>query len=137
MLEVQQRHHQTGGQTRPTSIGDVATGNGRDRDKQVHVLDLLASLDLTSPALRKGSFDFLPRHSIGQHRQRMAQIDHLIQAITEKVIGHGAAFKTPRKQAPLNVYLRVLTIRIHPTSQAFMRVAGVLQGRRFRLLSST
>jgi hypothetical protein len=26
--------------------------------------------------------------------------------------------------------LRVLTIRIHPTSQAFMRVAGVLQGRR-------
>jgi hypothetical protein len=37
--------------------------------------------------------------------------------------------KTPRKQAPLNIYLRVLTIRIHPTSQAFMRVSGVLQGR--------
>jgi hypothetical protein len=36
--------------------------------------------------------------------------------------------KTPRKQVPLNIYLRVLTIRIHPTSQAFMRVGGVLQG---------
>jgi hypothetical protein len=37
--------------------------------------------------------------------------------------------KTPRKQPPLNIYLRVLTIRIHPRSPAFMRVAGVLQGR--------
>jgi hypothetical protein len=37
--------------------------------------------------------------------------------------------KTPRKQAPLNIYLRVLTIRIHPKAPAFMRVAGVLQGR--------
>jgi hypothetical protein len=37
--------------------------------------------------------------------------------------------KTPRKQAPLNIYLRVLTIRIHPKPQAFMRVSGVLQGR--------
>jgi hypothetical protein len=27
----------------------------------------------------------------------MAQIDHLIQAISEKVIGHGAAFKNPQK----------------------------------------
>jgi hypothetical protein len=27
----------------------------------------------------------------------MAQIDHLIQAITEKVIGHGAAFKNSQK----------------------------------------
>ncbi len=37
--------------------------------------------------------------------------------------------KTPRKQAPLNIYLRVLTIRIHPRSAAFMRVSGVSQGR--------
>jgi hypothetical protein len=38
--------------------------------------------------------------------------------------------KTPRKQAPLNIYLRVLTIGNHPKASAFMRVAGVLQGRR-------
>jgi hypothetical protein len=37
--------------------------------------------------------------------------------------------RTPRKQAPLNIYLRVLNIRIHPRSSAFMRVAEVLQGR--------
>jgi hypothetical protein len=39
--------------------------------------------------------------------------------------------KTPRKQAPLNIYLRVLTIRIHPKAPAFMRTAEVLQGRLF------
>jgi hypothetical protein len=42
MFEVQQRHHQTGGQTRTAGIGDAATGNGRDRTKQVQILDLLA-----------------------------------------------------------------------------------------------
>jgi hypothetical protein len=36
--------------------------------------------------------------------------------------------KTPRKQLALNIYLRVLTIRIDNRSPAFMRVAGVLQG---------
>jgi hypothetical protein len=41
--------------------------------------------------------DFLPGHAVGQHRQRVAQIDHLIQAVTEKVIGHGAAFKNSQK----------------------------------------
>jgi hypothetical protein len=33
------------------------------------------------------------------------------------------------RSAAIHIYLRVLTIRIHPTSPAFMRVAGVLQGR--------
>jgi hypothetical protein len=33
----------------------------------------------------------------GEHRQRMAQIDHLIEAVAEKVIGHGAAFKNSQK----------------------------------------
>jgi hypothetical protein len=37
--------------------------------------------------------------------------------------------KTPRKQALLNIYMSVLTIRMHPRSRAFMRTAKVLQGR--------
>jgi hypothetical protein len=37
--------------------------------------------------------------------------------------------KTHRKQAPLNIYLRELAIQIHLTSQAFKRVAGILQER--------
>jgi hypothetical protein len=59
-----------------------------------------------------------------------AQIDHLVQAVAEKVIGHSAAFKTPRKQALLNIYLRVLFIQIHPISQAFVWVSGGVQGRQ-------
>jgi hypothetical protein len=92
MLEVQQRHHQTGGQTKLASIGDAANSNGRDRAKLIQVIDLLASLDRTRPPLRKGCLYFLPRHAIGQHRQWVVQIDHLIQAVAEKVIDRGAAF---------------------------------------------
>ena len=72
MLEVQQRQHQSGGQTRPPGIGDAATGNGRDQAIQVQVFDLLASLNLAHPALGEESLDFLPRHAIGQHRQWVA-----------------------------------------------------------------
>jgi hypothetical protein len=39
----------------------------------------------------------LPRHTVGQHCQRVAQIDHLVQAVAEKVIGHSAAFKNSQK----------------------------------------
>jgi hypothetical protein len=134
MLEVQQGHHQAGGQTRTTGVGKAFTGNYSYRTKLVQILDLLARCDLPGPALGQGSFDFLPRHAVGKHRQWVAEIDHLIQAVSEKVIGHGAAFKTPRKQALLNIYLRVLTIRNHPRSPAIMRAAGVFQGRPSKLI---
>jgi hypothetical protein len=102
--------------------GDAAFGNDRDSAKQVQVLNLLPRLVLACPALSKGSFDFLSSLVIGQHRQRVAQIDHLVYAVAVKVIGHRAAIKMPRKQVPLNIYLRVVTIRIHPKLIAFMRV---------------
>jgi hypothetical protein len=37
--------------------------------------------------------------------------------------------KTLRKQLPLNIHVRVLIVRIHTPSTAFMRVAGVLLGQ--------
>jgi hypothetical protein len=97
MLEVQQGHHQSGWQTRPVGIGDAASGNCRDWAKQVRIHDLLARLDLACQALHKGNFDLLPGHAVGQHRQQVMQIDHLVQPVTEKVIGHGAAFKNSQK----------------------------------------
>jgi hypothetical protein len=45
--------------------------------------------------------------------------------------------KTPRKQALLNIFLRVLTIWIHPKPQALMRVAGVLPGRQMKIFMKT
>jgi len=43
----------------------------------------------------------LPRNAVGLHRQQVAQIDHLIQAVTEKVIGHRDAFKITQKKSML------------------------------------
>ena len=31
--------------------------------------------------------NLLPRHARGQHRQRVAQVDHLVQAQPEKILG--------------------------------------------------
>jgi hypothetical protein len=39
----------------------------------------------------------LPWHAAKLHRQRVAQIDHLIQTVAGKVIGYGAAFKNAQK----------------------------------------
>jgi hypothetical protein len=84
MLEVQQGQHQTAGQTRTADVRDAATGNHRDRTKQVKILDLLARFNLASSALGQGCFDFLPGKAAAQHRQRVAQIDHQIQEFAEK-----------------------------------------------------
>lgn len=73
-------------------------------------------------------FDFLSRHAVSKNRQLVAQINHLIKAITKKSSVIAMLSITLRKQPPLNIYLRVLTIRNHPVSQKFMRIAGVLQG---------
>ena len=68
-------------------------------------------------------------HAVGQQRQRVAKIDHLVQTVAEKLSLMVLPSKNPRKQPTLNIYLRALTIRIHPTSPAFTGVAEVLQGR--------
>ena len=36
-------------------------------------------------------------HANGMHRQRVAKIDHVVQAVSKKVIGHGAAFKNSQE----------------------------------------
>jgi hypothetical protein len=39
--------------------------------------------------MRHRSLDLLPRHARGQHGQRVAQIDHVVQAGAKKVLGGG------------------------------------------------
>jgi hypothetical protein len=59
----------------------------------------------------------------------VAQIDHLVQAAAEKITGHGAAFKNSQKTGTIE-YLFESSDHpdsIHPTSQAFMRVAGLIK----------
>jgi hypothetical protein len=54
-----------------------------------------------------GRFQSLARACGWLERQRMAQIDQLIQAVVEKVVGHGDAFKNSKKTGAIEW-------RIHP-----------------------
>jgi hypothetical protein len=49
----------------------------------------------------------------------VAQIDHLIQAITEKVIGHSAAFKKSQKTDPLEYLFDIFE---HPNSPQIAKI---------------
>jgi hypothetical protein len=63
----------------------------------------------------------------------MAQVDHVVDARAKEIVGGGAGKhhgKTPRKLHLLEIKLGVQTISNHPESPVFMRVSGVLQGRR-------
>jgi hypothetical protein len=63
---------------------------------QVHALDALALANPARELTGQPRLDLLPRHARAQHRQRMAQIDHLVDAASEE-IGGVAHRKTPRK----------------------------------------
>lgn len=97
VLEVQQGHHQPVGQAWTTGVGDYATDHASYWTEQIQVFDLLASFDLPCPALSQRCFDLLPGHAVGQDRQRVAQVDHLIEPVAEEVVGHGVL--TPQKSA--------------------------------------
>jgi hypothetical protein len=78
-------------------------------------------------------FNLLPGHARGQHRQRVAQVDHVLDARAKEIVGGGAGKhhgRTPRNQPLLDIKLGVLTIGNHPRTPAFIRVVGVIQGRR-------
>ena len=54
-------------------------------------------------------------------RQWMAQIDHLVLAITEKVIGHGAGFKNSQKTASIEYLFESFD---HPDSPQINSIQG-------------
>ena len=72
-------------------------------------------------------FDLLPGHARGQHGQRMAQVDHVIDARTEEIVGGGAGKqhgRTPRKQPLLEIKLGVPAIGHHPKDQCLCGLRG-------------
>jgi hypothetical protein len=47
---------------------------------------------------RQARFDSLPGQALGQHRQRMTRVDHLIEAAAKEIVGHRLGpSKHPRK----------------------------------------
>jgi hypothetical protein len=62
----------------------------------------------------------------------MAQIDHVVDARAEEIVGGGAGKhhgRTPRKQPLLEIKLGETAIGRHPRKPVFMRVPGIVQGR--------
>jgi hypothetical protein len=62
----------------------------------------------------------------------VAQVDHVVDARAEEIVGGGAGKhhgRTPRKQPLLETKLGETTIRRHPRKPVFMRVPGIVQGR--------
>src|SRR5690606_38198797 len=85
---------------------------------------------LAHEPMRHARFDLLPRHARGQHRQRMAQVDRLINASTEEIVGsrarehHG---KTPSKQPLLDNKLGVMDIGYSPDALCLCEVWGLFR----------
>ena len=72
-------------------------------------------------------FDLLQGHARGQHSQRMAQIDYVIYARTEEIIGGGTGKqhgRTPRNLPLLEFKLRVSAIGNHPKVQCLCGLRG-------------
>ena len=130
VIEVQQRDHDA---QRHTGASGIAGHRGAlylfSEEVQVrhgHTGATFAGEDLGHPC-----FDLLPGHARGQHGQRMAQIDHVVNTRTEEIVGGGAGKqhgRTPRKLPLLEIKLGDSSIGIHPTKPVFMRAQGVLQG---------
>lgn len=119
MLQVQQRDHQPDRQPPPAAWADARPGELQRRAEQV----------LVREQRRQRCLNLLPRHSCGQHSQRVSQVDHLVQACAEEIVGGHRSLKTPGNCQSLDRFPGVHTIGIHPASPVFMRVPAVLQVR--------
>ncbi len=89
VFEVQQRGQQTQRQAGPTGVGDASTSGDDCRAKPTRVFDLFARAHLPGKAVSQRSFDLLPGHATGQHRQGMTQVNHVVQTAAKEIIGAG------------------------------------------------
>ncbi len=100
VLEGQQRNHDA---QRHTGAPGVAGHSGA-----LHLFTEEVQLGHGNPGTAFAAedpshprFDLLPGHARGQHGQRMAQVDHVVDARAEEIVGGGAGKhrKTPGKRA--------------------------------------
>jgi hypothetical protein len=99
VFEVEQRNHDA---QRHAGTPGVALAPHCDRrlTKQVQIGHGHASVRFAHEEVRNRGFDLLPWHARRQHSQRMAQVDHLVNAAAEEIVGGGAGEHriTPRNQ---------------------------------------
>jgi len=96
VLEVEERGHEPDRQARTPRRTHPGSGDFQGWVEQVAAGHPLAWPILAGEGRRQGRFDSLPRHPSRQHRQRMPQVDHLVQSGAEKVAGrHGFVSRFP------------------------------------------
>lgn len=104
------------------------------RQKRIQIGQSLTGTAFAGKYLGQPRFNLLPGHARGQHGQRIAQVDHMVDARAEE-IGDGGAGKqrgiTPRNQRRSTIKPGVPPIGDHPRCSVFMRALGVVQERPF------
>ena len=84
-LKVQQADHQPHGQTRAARRADTAAEFAVESAGKVNARHTRGRLRLMGQLGRNRRFDRSPRQPLGQHRQRVPQINHLVQARAKEV----------------------------------------------------
>ena len=132
VLEVQQRDHQPDGQARAACVVDTGANQFGRCAEQICISNHASGSGAMREQRRQRGLDLRPRHPCGQDGQRVTHVDHVIQPGAEEVVGshRRVASRTPRKRVRLHRLLGDLTIGKHPGEPVFMRVGGVLRGRR-------
>ena len=104
VLEVQQADHQAHWQSRAAGRADAAAELAVECAGQILAGHALGWLGLVRQLGRHRRLDRAPRQPGGQHRQRMPQIDHLVQPRAKEV--RRAHPQIPQKSDHRNMLLR-------------------------------
>jgi len=89
VLEVQQRDHDAQRHARAPGLAGRSLALGLLAE-QIQIGHGLPGVGLAHQQVGHPRLDLLPGHARRQHRQRMAQIDHLVDARAEEIVGGGA-----------------------------------------------
>jgi hypothetical protein len=87
VLEVQQARHQSDGQTRPTGVAAARPSHRQARAEQIDASQAHARAIPALEHRRQRGLDPIPRQPRRQHRQRIVQVDHRVDARAEKIAG--------------------------------------------------
>ena len=85
VLEVQQARHQPNRQPRPPGIAAASAGQRKVWAEQANVGVRLARSILMGKHRPQRSLDLIPGQARGQHRQRIAQVDHRVDTAAKEV----------------------------------------------------
>ena len=95
VLEVQQRDHQADRQTRTACVAHAGASELRGGAEEIGILDHATTAILVREQRGQRGFDRGPGHARGQHRQRVAHVDHRVQPGAKKVVG-GHRMRSPK-----------------------------------------